>query len=162
MKEQIASLTPEQAQRALLFFYEISPDDLWEGQKPSQIDIKAWVEELQEEAPVEIQPFLTTLLNEPDQLHRGEIAKILLSKFAEYPPLLPHVEKAATRATEPCMAPLPVVMGALILALAVLPKEIKTEKVHIKIGHLKEAAEFVGKLIEFINALPGKLQKWGT
>ena len=159
MKEQITSLTPEQAQRALLLFYEISPDDLWEGRKPSQIDIKAWVEELQEEAPIEIQPFLTTLLNEPDQLHRGEIAKILLSNFAEYPSFLPHVEKAVTRATEPCMVPLPLVMGALILALAVLPREIQTEKVHIKIGHLKEAAEFVGKLIEFVNALPSKLQK---
>lgn len=159
MKEQIASLTSEQAQEALSLFYDMLPNELWEGPKPSSMDIKIWAEDLQEEAPPEIQPFLTTLFNKPDWDNRGEIAKILLDKFAEYQLLLPYIEKAVARAAEAHMAPVPVIIGALVVVLAVIPKEIKTEKVHIKFGHLEEAAKFIDKLTEFVNVLPAKLRK---
>ncbi|KYK36386.1 MAG: hypothetical protein HXS46_13040 [Theionarchaea archaeon] len=159
MKEQISSLTSEQAQRALLLFYEKVRDEIWEGSKPSPADIKFWSEELQEEAPPDTRPFLATLLYESDQYFRGEVAKILLIKFAEDESLLPNVEDAVSRATEPYMAPLPIIMGAVIVALAVVPKEIKTDKVHIKFGQLEEASKFIEKLTEFINSLPDRLWK---
>ena len=146
MIDQIFSLSSEQAQRALLYFYDILPNEVWEGEKPSKGDIEALAEEILEVLPVDLQTHLTEVMQK--DTHRGEVAKFLLQNFAQHYQLKPYVEQALKQAQEPHMAPLPYIIGALIIVLALIPKEIKKGDLYIKFGHLEDAAEFV-KSIKF-------------
>jgi len=154
MTQQISSLTVEQAQRALLLFYDMLPNELWEGQtKLSVAEIEALADELQDSAPTEIQPIINTLLTGDDKAVKGEAAKMLLQELWQYELLRPYVEQAVTRAEEPHMAPIPIVIGAFIIVLAVLPGEIPTKYGPIKFGHLEDAAKLIGELRKFVMPL---------
>lgn len=154
MTQQISSLTVEQAQRALLLFYDMLPNELWEGQtKLSVAEIEALADELQESAPIEIQPIINTLLTGDDKAVNGEAAKMLLQELWQFELLRPYVEQAVTRAEEPHMAPIPIVIGAFIIVLAVLPREIPTKYGPIKLGHLEDAAKLIGELTKFVMPL---------
>lgn len=60
------------------------------------------------------------------------------------------MEQALKQAQEPHMAPLPYIIGALIIVLALIPKEIKKGDLYIKFGYLKDIAELVKNLKNFI------------
>ena len=121
MMHQINALTAEQAQRALLSFYDLLPDQYWEGAvKPAPVALKAAVEEVQEEAPVEIQTLIDSLLSEEAKELKGEAAKILLQKLAGYPSLCPQVEQALADAGKAHMAPVPLIIGSVLVALGAM------------------------------------------
>jgi hypothetical protein len=157
MTQEIAALTHEQAQRALLSFYDSLPTEYWEGnKKPSLAEIESTAEDLQDRAPAEIQPFIAALGTREGDAAKGEAAKTILNEFHQYEFLRPHVAQAIAKSREPHMAPIPVIIGAFILVLAVIPREIITPKVHIKIGLVADAAKLVGELTKFVQALPTK------
>jgi hypothetical protein len=147
MEQSIASLSPEQAQHAVMIFYDLVPDDFWEdGKKPSAAKIKYTAEQLQEEASDDVQPFINALLAEGGEEGKGETSKVLLGIFHEQESLRSFVEQAAEQARQPHMMPIPLIIGAVLVILAALPKEIDWKKKQLKFGHLKELAEVISKL----------------
>ena len=127
MKEQIALLTSEQAQKALLLFYEKLQEDTWEGLKPSIADIEFLARKLQKSESEEIKRFLASIETSGETSH-GDLAKIVLEELTHYEQFRGYVEIAIKQATEPDMAPLPLIMGGLIIVFGLLA-EIKKEKV---------------------------------
>lgn len=152
MEQSIASLSPEQAQHALMIFYDLLPDEFWEGgKKPSAAKIKYTAEQLQEDAPEDLQPVVNALLSKGGEKGKGEAAKTVLEMFYEQESLRGFVEQAAEQARQPHLAPIPLIIGAVIVILAVVPKEIKWKGGHIK-GH--DPARLVESLAKFVGKLP--------
>jgi hypothetical protein len=160
MKEKIDALTHEQAQRALLRFYELLPEELWQGTKPTFGDLEYWREEIEDSATPDIEPFLKALEDEIDPSTRGATARILLMQFAAYEPLQPYVEEAVEEATVPHMTPLPEIIVAATIILAAIPRKItwtdKTGKFRsIEIGQLDNAAEWIKSITGFLKEAKG-------
>jgi hypothetical protein len=136
--ERIAALTPEQAEQALLIFYDLLPLEIWEnGKKPPQARIEFLVNQLQEEGPPEAKEFITGLAKE--QSPKGEIAKVLLNQFAQYEQLQPYLETAITSATNPDKA----IEIAVLIALLAFMAGSKYEN-----GQFSFDGERVVKLVE--------------
>lgn len=147
MQQSIASLSPEQAQQALMVFYDLLPDDFWEdGRKPSAAKIKYSAEQLREDASDDVRPVVAALLAEGGEEEKGETAKAVLGLFHEQEPLRDYVERAAEQAREPHLTPIPLIIGAVIILLAALPKEVDLKKKQWKFGHLDELAKVIGRL----------------
>jgi hypothetical protein len=150
MEHIITSLSAEQAQRALMSFYDLLPGDFWEGGvKPSAANLEATVEQLQEDAPDNVRPVVAALLAEGSEEEKGAAAKAVLNMFYQQEELRGFVEQAAEQAQQPHMAPIPLIIGAVILFLGAVPKEIKWKGGGIKwdvAGLLHGLSEFVGKL----------------
>jgi hypothetical protein len=159
MTEKIAGLTPEQAQRALLLFYDSLPNEFWEGgRKPSTTEIEAAADNLQDNLTGEMQPAFDALMGKGNEAVKGETVKILLDLYWQHEPLQPYVEQAATKATEP-MAPIPIIIGAMIVVLATIPeievkKDGKKKQVTIKWNPAAQIGNLVGKFAELLKALP--------
>lgn len=118
MDSSINSLTPVQAQRALMIFSELLPDDLWEGgSKPSTARIEMTAETIQDDALPETQPLVNALTAEGNDEEKGAVAKALLTAFREDESLAGFVDEAVTKAQQPHMAPLPIIVGAVAIIL---------------------------------------------
>lgn len=160
MNQSIASLSPEQSQRALMIFYDLLPADIWEGgRKPSAVRLESVAEKLQEEAPEDVQPVVDTLLAEGSEEEKGEVAKALLATFYEQDELRGYVEQAAQQARQPHMAPIPLLIGSVIILLAALPKEVDLKEGKLKFGHLQDLAALVKELAAFAGNLPADVLK---
>jgi hypothetical protein len=160
MKESICSLSPEQAQRALLIFYESLPGELWQGPKPSWPDIEAVAENLQDEAPGDLKGLIAGILKGPSANDRGELAKILLNEFAQCQPFRAYVEAAVQSGSEPQMAPVPLIILAAFVVFPVLPRiaydnrEGRLKIVWDPSGNLNKT---IHSLTELAKSLPSEL-----
>lgn len=160
MEQSITSLSPEQAQRALMVFYDLLPADFWEGgTKPSAAKLESAAERLQEGAPDEVRPVVDTLLAEGNEEEKGEMAKAVLATFYEQDELRVFVEQATWQARQPHMAPIPLIVGAVIVLLAALPKDVDLKEKKWKFGHLRDAAALVKELAQFAGKLPAEVWK---
>lgn len=160
MEQSIASLSPEQAQRALMNFYDLLPADFWEGgSKPSAAKLESAAEQVQEEASEDVRPVVDGLLAEGNEEEKGEVAKAVLAAFHEREELRGFVEQAARQAQQPHMAPIPLIVGAVIVLLAALPKDVDLKGKKWKFGHLRDAAALVKELAEFAGKLPSEVWK---
>lgn len=160
MEQSIASLSPEQAQRALVIFYDLLPGDFWEGgAKPSAAKLESTAERLQEHATEDVRPVVDALLAEGSEEEKGEVAKALLGTFHEREELRGFVEQATMQTREPHMSPLPLIIGAVIVLLAALPKEVDLKEKKWKIGHLRDAGALVKELAAFAGKLPAEVWK---
>ena len=160
MEQSITSLTPEEGQRALMVFYDLLPGDFWEGgTKPSAAKLESAVERLQEAASDDVRPVVDGLLAEGSEEEKGEVAKALLATFYEQEGLRGFVEQATQQARQPHMAPIPLIVGAVIVILAALPKEVNWKEGTLKSGHLRDAAALVKELAEFAGKLPADIWK---
>jgi hypothetical protein len=158
MEQSIASLSPEQAERALMIFYDLLPGEFWEdGKKPSSAKIESAAERLQEDAPDDVRPVVEAMLAEGREEEKGEAAKAVLSLFHEQEDLRGFVEQAAQEARQPHMAPIPLIIGAVIVLLAALPKDVNTKDGRWKFGHLKDAALLMKEFAKFAGKLPATL-----
>lgn len=149
MNGPIDSMSSEQAQRALLIFYESLPEG--QGRKPSLTELQALAEEVQDEGPADILSLVTGILKGPSTADRGEFSKILLRELAQCEPIRPYVETAITRAREPQMAPVPDVILAALVVMPLLPK-ISYEK---RKSVLRVDWDPCGNLIAIIDSLRG-------
>jgi hypothetical protein len=137
--ERIANLTSEQAEQALLIFYDLLPPEIWEnGKKPSQARIEFLANQLQEEGPPEAKVLITALAKE--QSPKGEIAKVLLNQFAQYEQLQPYLEKAIASATSSDKA---IIEVAVLIALLAFMAGSKYED-----GQFSFDGDRVVKLVE--------------
>jgi hypothetical protein len=160
MEQSITSLSHEQAQRALMIFYDLLPGDFWEGgKKPSAVKLKLTAEKLQDDAPEDVRPVVDVLLAEGREEEKGEAAKAVLSIFYEQESLRGYVETATHQAQQPHMAPLPLIIGAVIVILAALPKKIDWKNKQYEGGQLRDAAALVKEFGQFAAKLPVELWK---
>ncbi|MDT0641396.1 hypothetical protein RM553_01000 [Zunongwangia sp. F363] len=162
MKEKIESLTDEQAQHALLRFYELLPEEFWQGSRLTFGDFEFWQEEIQEAATPEIQPFLKAVEDEADPSARGETSRLVLKQMAAHKDFQPYLEQAVEEAKIPHMAPIPEIIIAATIVLAAMPKEIEWNnsagnQLKIKLGHLDSAAEFIKSITSFLKESKGLL-----
>jgi len=157
LKEQIEDLSPDQAQKAILNFYGQLPKDFWAGdQKWSTTDIEIRASMLQEIAPTEIQALLSDLTNQGNEALKAAMAKALLAEFSQYERTLPYVESAVASAQKPQMLLIPLVIGAFLLVLAIIPTKIKTDKIDMEFGNLEQLA----KLAESLKGIVDKFDLW--
>lgn len=160
MEQSITTLSPEQSQRALMIFYDLLPNEFWEGgAKPSAVKLESAAEGLQEEATDDVRPVVDALLAEGSEEEKGEMAKAVLATFYEQDELRVYVEQATQQAQQPHMAPIPLIVGAVIVLLAALPKEVDMKEKKWKFGHLRDAAALVKELAEFAGKLPADVWK---
>ena len=162
MKEEINSLTDEQAQHALLRFYELLPEELWDGQKFTFGDLEFWQEEIDSTATAEIQPFLTAVEDESNPSARGQTARVLLLQMEQHETFHPYVKQAVEAAKIPHMSPIPEIIIAATVVLAAMPREIEYTNaagnpVKIKFGQLDSAAEFIKSITGFLKESKGLL-----
>jgi hypothetical protein len=149
MNGPIDSISSEQAQRALLIFYESLPEG--QGRKPSLTEIQALAEDVREEGPADIQALVSGILKGPSANDKGEVSKILLRQLAQFEPFRSYVETAVTRASQPQMSPVPLAILAVLVVIPVLPK-IHYDK---RKGELGADWDPCGNLTAIINSLRG-------
>jgi hypothetical protein len=149
MKDHIQKLNADQAQYALLEFYKLIPNSMWQGRKPNAADIEGWFEEIAEEADDELRPIIDDI-EKNSQQKRGEYAKMVLEAFSDYPEFKPMLESAIQTAQKPHMAAIPLLIVAATIVLAAIPNKIviprKDGDLVIDFGHLANAAEFVKQI----------------
>jgi hypothetical protein len=125
--DQIAQLSPNQAQEAIQLFYKLMPQSWWADQeRMSQEDIDYQAKMIQQHATEEVNALLKALLSPGNMALKGEIARGLLRDFAGQEPLIPYLEQAVEMAREPDM--FVVETGTLLIILALLPTAIHVEK----------------------------------
>lgn len=157
MEQSIASLSPDQAQHALIIFYDLLPDELWEGgKKPSAAELEFTAEQVQEGASENARPVVNALLAEGSEEGKGETAKAVLDMFHSQELVRGFVEQAIQQARQPHLAPIPLIIGAVIVILAVVPKEIKGKDWRIKWWDPKA---LVDSLSTFVEKLPADAWK---
>jgi|SRR6516225_8005613 hypothetical protein len=150
MNAEISSLSTEQAQRALLIFYDILPPQSWaRGQKPASANLRALAERLEALAPSEVGQFIEELRNEQNAQFKGAVAKAILLQLAANEMARPYVEQAVSEAITAHMTILREIMFSMI-ALAALSQDIKTQSFEIH----GRAPELVQQLTGFVKALP--------
>lgn len=121
MNEQISTLTPEQAQKAVLIFYDLVPDSMWSDEiKLSSRDVEAFVDDILKTAPDDVRQILNALMSDENDETKGTVSRNLLQELYEYHDLQPYVHKAVSKALEPTMAPIPLFIGAYIIAMAMM------------------------------------------
>lgn len=162
MNGQIASLSSEQAQRAVLAFYDLMPGEIWkDGTKPSVARLETLAGRLQEHAPDEIQTVLKALRGEGDLELKGEVAIFLLESFAQHESLRPYVEQALLKIAQPHMAIDPVSIGIIVTLLAAFSSTIhfkgtsKDKKIEIILDG--KAPELIEAFTGFVKVLPKKI-----
>lgn len=152
-----SDLSPETAQRAVMVLLDLLPAEFWEdGVKPALAELEALAGELSGQAPAPLKPVLEAVLTPGDSPVKGELARLALAEFSRHDVLRPYVYQAVTTAQRAHMAPLPLIIGAVIVTLAALPTEIKVEKgkVVIRWGNLEKVGEILKQLAELVKHLP--------
>ncbi len=156
MVEKIQALTDDQAQHALLGFYELLPPDLWQGEKPTPADLEFWEEEIFAAATPDIKSFLTAVKEPGDTSIRAETARIILTQLSGHEIFRPYVRQAVDAALVPHMAPLPLIISAVTLVvLAAMPRKIVKQDAEgnsltMELGQLESAADFIKAITGFL------------
>jgi hypothetical protein len=158
--DQIAQLSPDQAQEAIYLFYQLLPANWWTDQeKMSQDDIDFQARKILQHATDDVKPFLQALVS-PDNLElKGDIARELLRGFAAHEPLHPYLKQAVEMAYEPDM--FVIETGTLLIILALLPTVLDIKKtkdgweVHIHFENLK-ALSGLSDIAQSIKQILGK------
>ncbi len=149
MATRLSSLTDEQAQSALLKFYELLPAELWGDEKPSWVALEGLVQDLADEADDVVRHDIQAVRATTDSKRRGELARFLLERLEEVDAFRPIVESAVEFSLAPRMVPIPLVIGAVIVIAAALPKVTATDKT----GRTTIEIDTTGNLVKLVDAL---------
>ena len=156
MNAEISSLSAEQAQRALLIFYDTLPALSWaRGQKPASANLRALSERLEEQAPSEVHQLIQELRAEHNAEIKGDVAKAILLQLAANEMAWPYVEQAVSQSIAAHMTILRDIVVCMI-ALAALSQDIKTKSFEIH----GRGPELVQQLTQFVKALPGSIYEF--
>jgi hypothetical protein len=122
----IDSLTPEQAIRTLGGFYDAVPAALWEdGEKPPPARLEKIAAQVRSDATPEARPVIDALLGAGNVESKGEVARVLLQRFAQNPELRRYIDHAAAEATVPHLFLDPLSVTALLAVFLLLSAKIK-------------------------------------
>lgn len=156
--QKIESLSDDQAQRALLAFYDLLPESLWaSGKKPSGERVENLVDRMEENISDDVATFVEKVRSQNDN-RRAAVSRAILMSFNQNNDFQPYIEKATAQAMEPHMSPLPLYIAEFMIIMAALSVEIgKTKDGWYFRG---KAPELVGKLTGFVKALPQSIWGW--
>lgn len=160
MAFDVQSLTAIQAQRAVMIVYDMLPQEAWtSGSKASQSSLEVMVDNLLDVAKPGLAEQVQALIGEGHDELKGALAQQALLTIAGDATLAPIVSDAMARARQPNMTSLPLVVGACIMALCILPKWERVEKdgqrtTKLVFDPAGRAALLLEKLADLLKALP--------
>lgn len=160
MATPIDELTAEQAQSALLKFYEVLPADLWGDEKPTWVALEGLVQDVEDEAAPDLRHDIEAVRANTDPNTRGALARFLLQQLEAVEAFRPFVAMAVESALAPRMVPIPLVIGAVIVVVAALPKVTATDKsgrARIEIDATGNLVRLVEALRDFVKEVPKEL-----
>jgi len=122
MSEPIDALSAEQAQDALLRFYQLLPKEMWSDGKPDVAELQGLAEDISEGTPDDVRDQVDSLLGPGEAGDRGTLAKAVLGQLEAIEPFRPYVDQAVTEAAQSRMIAETVVAGSVLVVIAVLPR----------------------------------------
>ncbi len=153
LSQQIADLSPDQAQQAVLNLYELLPDELWiDSTKWPLEDMEIRAELLQDSSPESAQPLLSGLIEPGNEQLKAEMSKALLLELASVEVAVTYVRSAVEAAQEPHMFVIPLLVGAVIVFLALVPTKIKTKNFTLELNNMEQVA----KIFDSLATIAGK------
>jgi hypothetical protein len=152
LSQQIADLSANQAQQAVLNVYELLPAELWiDSTKWPLEDIEIRAELIQDSSPESVQPLLSGLIGPGNEQLKAEMSKGLLLELASDDATVTYVRSAVEAAQEPDMF-IPLLVGAVIVFLALVPTKIKTKNATWEFKNMEQVA----KIAQSLAAIAGK------
>jgi hypothetical protein len=147
LSQQISDLSQNQAQRAVLNLYELLPDNLWiDSAKWPLEDMEIRAALLQNRSPESAQPLLSGLIEPGNEQLKAEMAKALLLELASADVTATYVRSAVEAAQEPDMFIIPLLIGAVIVFLALVPTKIETKNFTYEAKNLEQVAKIADSL----------------
>ena len=153
LSQQISDLSQNQAQQAVLNLYELLPDNLWiDSAKWPLEDMEIRAALLQNRSPESAQPLLSGLIEPGNEQLKAEMSKALLLELAGADVTASYVRSAVEAAQEPDMFIIPLLIGAVIVFLALVPTKIETKNFTYEAKNLEQVA----KIAESLATIAGK------
>jgi hypothetical protein len=147
LSQQISDLSQNQAQQAVLNLYELLPDNLWiDSAKWPLEDMEIRAALLQNRSPESAQPLLSGLIEPGNEQLKAEMAKALLLELASADVTATYVRSAVEAAQEPDMFIIPLLIGAVIVFLALVPTKIETKNFTYEAKNLEQVAKIADSL----------------
>jgi hypothetical protein len=151
LSQQIADLSDTQAQRAALNLYELLPDALWiDSTKWPLEDMKIQAGLLQFYSPESAQRLLSGIIEPGNEELKAEISRALLLELASDDVAVTYVRSAVEAAQEPHMFVLPLLIGAVIVFLALVPTKIETKDFTMEFKNLENVQKIVASIAEMV------------
>lgn len=156
----LESLSPRQAQSAVQIVYDLLPDSAWAGgTKASLASFEELGDTLIEAATPESAAVIEALVGHGHEELKAAFAREALRQMAEDEALRPLVARAVACVHEEDMLAVPLVLGAAILALSLLPKVEVSEqngrrKTKITWDPAGNAATLLEKLAGLLKTIP--------
>ena len=85
MDQRIEGLSPQAAQQAVRELFDLLPRDLFEGGKPTIVDLDDLAKEARDAAPADVGPFMDAMLVEKETEGRGAVARIVSTRWRKHP-----------------------------------------------------------------------------
>lgn len=153
LSQQIADLSSIQAQQAVLNLYELLPDELWiDSTKWPLEDMAIRAAILQDSSPESAQPLLSGLIEPGNEQLKAEMSKVLLLELASTDVAVTYVRTAVEAALEPDMFIIPLLVGAVIVFLALVPTKIEIKNFRYEAKNMEQVA----KIFESLATIAGK------
>ncbi len=114
----IEALSDDVAQRALLEFWDRAPSTLWAGGRPSNAEAEMVVGEVGLEADGNVERFRAAVVEGANEPLRGAAARAILGELEAIPELQDAVNDSITAAEEAHLAPIPLIIGAIVFLMA--------------------------------------------
>ena len=114
----IDALSDEVAQRALLEFWDRAPSSLWPDGRPSNAEAETMVEEVGLEADGDVERFRAEVVDSANEPLRGAAARAILTELNAIPELEDVVGESVSAAEEAHLAPIPLIIGAVVFLMA--------------------------------------------
>jgi hypothetical protein len=157
LDDQIAGLSAAQAQQAILAFYNALPADLWPGQRKWPLsDFRVRASLVEAESPDNVKPVLQELISPENPEAKGELSRAVLLALAGEEPVRRYVAEAVEEAQEPDMLPIPLIIGAVLVFIAIIPGHIKTKNIEIDFPNGQAIVNAIVSLAPSLNKLIGK------
>jgi hypothetical protein len=152
LSQQISDLSPDQAQQAVLNLYELLPDELWiDSTKWPLEDMEIRAALLQNRSPESAQPLLSGLIEPGNEQLKAEMSKALLLELASADVTATYVRSAVEAAQEPDMFIIPLLIGAVIVFLALVPTKIETKNFTYEAKNMEQIAKIADSLATIVS-----------
>lgn len=136
----IEALSDDVAQRALLEFWDRAPSSFWADGRPSNAEAEMVVGEVGLEADGDVERFRAEVVEGANEPLRGAAARAILGELEAIPELQGVVSDSISAAEEAHLAPIPLIIGAIVFLMARL--EFKRSKATSADGATATSTEF--------------------
>lgn len=154
LAHQIKELSASQAQQAILGLYSALPAEMWPGQRKWPLsDFRVRANLVETKSADEVKPVLQNLISSEDPEAKGELSRAILLELAGEESVRGYVAQAVAQAKQPDMLPIPLIIGAVLVFMAVMPTHIKTKHFEADLGNVKAITDAIVSLAPSLNKL---------